>query len=72
MSERLITNAALPTDPWIFSKPMQSPKKFFNIASFAQAGETGEYCFYAGGKRVVVAEISWRNFLNGLRKLGMF
>ena len=25
---------------------------------------------YAGGKRVAVVEKSWRNFLNGLRKLG--
>ena len=35
-----------------------------------ESGETGKYCFYAGGKRVVVIEKSWRNFLNGLRKLG--
>ena len=35
-----------------------------------ESGETGKYCFHAGGKRVVVVEKSWRNFLNGLRKLG--
>jgi len=36
----------------------------------AESGETAKYYFYAGGKRVVVAEKSLRNFLNGLRKLG--
>ena len=36
----------------------------------AESGETGEYCFYAGDNRVVAAEKSLRNFLNGLRKLG--
>ncbi|MEA2079890.1 MAG: hypothetical protein U9P00_08550, partial [Pseudomonadota bacterium] len=36
----------------------------------AESGETGRYCFHAGGRRVVVAEKSLRNFLNGLRKLG--
>jgi hypothetical protein len=36
----------------------------------AESGETGKYCFHAGGRRVVVVEKSWRNFLNGLRKLG--
>ncbi len=36
----------------------------------AESGETGKYCFYAGGNRVVVAENSWRNFRNGLLKVG--
>ena len=36
----------------------------------AESGETGKYCFHAGDNRVVVAEKSLRNFLNGLRKLG--
>jgi hypothetical protein len=36
----------------------------------AESGETGKYCFHAGGRRVVVVEKSWHNFLNGLRKLG--
>ncbi len=35
-----------------------------------ESGETGKYCLYAGGNRVVVAENSWRNFRNGLRKVG--
>jgi hypothetical protein len=36
----------------------------------AESGETGKYCFYVDGKRVVVAEKSLHSFLNGLRKLG--
>jgi len=35
-----------------------------------ESGESGKYCFHAGGNRVVVAENSWRNFRTGLRKLG--
>ncbi len=35
-----------------------------------ESGETGKYCLYVGGNRVVVAENSWRNFRNGLRKVG--
>ncbi|GEM_PF-2562400 len=36
----------------------------------SESGETGKYCFYAGGNRVVVAENAWRNFCKGLRKVG--
>lgn len=36
----------------------------------AESVETGKYCFYAGGCRVVVMESSWRNFRNGLCKVG--
>jgi hypothetical protein len=36
----------------------------------AESVETGKYCFYAGGGRIVVMENSWRNFRNGLRKVG--
>jgi len=36
----------------------------------SESGETGKYCFYAGGNRVVVAENAWRNFRNGLHKVG--
>lgn len=35
-----------------------------------ESGETGKYCLYVGGNRVVVAENSWRNFRSGLRKVG--
>jgi hypothetical protein len=36
----------------------------------AESVETGKYCFYAGGGRIVVMENSWRNFRIGLRKVG--
>jgi len=35
-----------------------------------ESGETGKYCLYVGGNRVVVAEKSWGKFRNGLRKVG--
>jgi hypothetical protein len=36
----------------------------------AESGETGKYCLYTGGNRVVVAENSWRKFREGLRRVG--
>ena len=35
-----------------------------------ESGETGKYCLYAGGNRVVVADHAWEKFRTGLRKVG--